>query len=43
MAIERIDESLCTGCGICVSYCPLMCIRLDREKKKAVIVYPVTV
>ena len=38
-AIE-IDSELCNGCGICVDSCPLDVIRMDEEKKKAVIKYP---
>ena len=40
MAIDRIDHELCTGCGICVKSCPMDVIRMDEEKKKAVIKYP---
>ena len=40
MAIERIDEELCTGCGICVGSCPMDVIRIDDEIKKAIIKYP---
>lgn len=39
MAIERIDEELCNGCGTCVKICPMDVFRLDNEKKKAVIAY----
>lgn len=38
--IETIDNSLCTGCGICVNSCPMDVIRLEKKKKKAVIQYP---
>lgn len=37
--IEKIDEEKCTGCGICVSVCPMDVIRLDEEKNTASIRY----
>lgn len=40
MAIERIKAELCTGCGICVNSCPMDVIRLDKEIKVAIIMYP---
>jgi NAD-dependent dihydropyrimidine dehydrogenase PreA subunit len=40
MSIERIDHQLCTGCSICFQTCPADVIRMDTEKKKAVITYP---
>ena len=40
MSIERIDNDLCNGCGICVNNCPADVIRMDKEIKKAVIKYP---
>lgn len=40
MSIERIDENLCTGCGICVNSCPMDVIRMDENEKIAVIRYP---
>ncbi|MBW2030774.1 MAG: ferredoxin family protein [Deltaproteobacteria bacterium] len=40
MAIEKIDEARCTGCGICVLSCPMDVLRLDKETEKAVIRYP---
>jgi NAD-dependent dihydropyrimidine dehydrogenase PreA subunit len=40
MAINEIDKILCNGCGICVKYCPMDVIRLDRISKKAIIKYP---
>ncbi len=40
MAIERIDENKCNGCGICVNSCPMDVIRMDEERKKAIATYP---
>jgi NAD-dependent dihydropyrimidine dehydrogenase PreA subunit len=40
MSIERIDSDLCIGCGTCVNSCPVDVIRMDEEKKVAVIKYP---
>ena len=40
MVIERIDQELCNGCGICVNTCSMDVIRMDKETKKAVIKYP---
>jgi NAD-dependent dihydropyrimidine dehydrogenase PreA subunit len=40
MAIERIDENQCNGCGICVNSCPMDVIRMDEERKKAIAIYP---
>lgn len=40
MTIERIDNELCNGCGICVNSCPTDVIRMDKENKKAIIKYP---
>lgn len=39
MTIAAIDETLCNGCGICVKHCPVDVLRLDRERKLAVIAY----
>ncbi len=41
MGVRRINEALCTGCGICVAQCPMDVLRLDdsRERPKAVIQY----
>ena len=39
MAIERIDEEICIGCGDCVNSCPMDVIRMDEESDKAVIRY----
>jgi len=40
MAIDVIDENLCTGCGICLATCPQDVIRIDETSRKAVITYP---
>ena len=39
MAIQKIDEERCSGCGICVLSCPMDVFRLDKKEKKAVIAY----
>lgn len=39
MAIDKIDENVCTGCGICLSCCPQDVIRIDEKTGKAEIVY----
>jgi NAD-dependent dihydropyrimidine dehydrogenase PreA subunit len=40
MSIEKIDASLCTGCGTCADSCPLDVIRMDEKSGKAVAKYP---
>jgi NAD-dependent dihydropyrimidine dehydrogenase PreA subunit len=40
MAVEKINNELCTGCGTCVKSCPDDVFRLDKENKKSVIRYP---
>ena len=40
MAIEKIDQETCIGCGTCVLVCPMDVIRMDKKSKKAVIAYP---
>jgi len=40
MTVERIDNELCNGCGICVRSCPMDVIRMDNVSEKAVIQYP---
>ena len=39
MGVRRIDTSLCSGCGICVSYCAMDVLRMDEETRKAYIQY----
>ena len=41
MPIEKINEDLCTGCGWCERSCPMDVIRIDEERKKAVINYQI--
>ncbi|MBI4185940.1 MAG: 4Fe-4S binding protein [Chloroflexi bacterium] len=38
-SIKIIDESACTGCGICEDSCMEDVIRMDRERGKACIWY----
>lgn len=40
MAIDKIDQELCNGCGMCVNSCSMDVIRMDDEGKKAIIKYP---
>lgn len=40
MAIDKLDQELCNGCGICVAVCPQDVLRMDEATKKAVIKYP---
>ena len=39
MAIEKIDQKACTGCGLCVNSCQMDVIRMDEAGEKAVICY----
>ena len=39
MAIERIDNELCIGCGTCVEICIMDVFRMDEKNQKAVIAY----
>ena len=40
MAIEKLDETICTGCGICFDVCPEDVFRMDESTGKALIKYP---
>ncbi|MBN1366297.1 MAG: 4Fe-4S binding protein [Dehalococcoidales bacterium] len=40
MAIEKIDETLCNGCGICINSCAVDVLVIDEKTKKAKIAYP---
>jgi NAD-dependent dihydropyrimidine dehydrogenase PreA subunit len=40
MAIDKLDEGICTGCGICVACCPADVLRMDNDTRKAQIKYP---
>lgn len=39
MGIRLIQEELCTGCGVCVISCPMDVIKLDEERRKAIVQY----
>jgi len=39
MGIRRINEALCTGCGICVDHCSMDVLRMDDERNKPLIMY----
>ena len=39
MGIRKIDYERCTGCGICVDYCPMDVIRMDNERGKPFVKY----
>ncbi len=39
MAIQKIDERLCVGCGVCVDTCPMDVIRFNDKKKRAYVAY----
>lgn len=40
MAIQPIDQTKCTGCGMCENYCPVDVIRFNRETRQPEIVFP---
>ena len=40
MSIEKIDQELCNGCGVCVNICPMDVFRVDEDSEKAIIRYP---
>lgn len=39
MGIRKIDLDLCNGCRLCVEYCPMDVLRMDRERRKAMVQY----
>ncbi len=39
MAIELIDERLCTGCKVCYDLCPMDVIRMRKRVEKAFVAY----
>jgi len=39
MAIDELDQELCSGCGICFSICPQDVFRLDEQTRKPIIKY----
>lgn len=39
MAIVKINQDLCNGCGICIEDCPTDVFRKDPESGKAYISY----
>jgi len=39
MGIRKIDLRLCSGCGLCVDFCPMDVFRIDEETGKAFIKY----
>jgi len=40
MAVTRISEELCTGCGLCVQVCTEDVLRFDELRKKPFVMYP---
>jgi NAD-dependent dihydropyrimidine dehydrogenase PreA subunit len=38
--IQEIDETKCTGCGMCVDVCAPDLLRMDQNSEKVVIRYP---
>jgi formate hydrogenlyase subunit 6/NADH:ubiquinone oxidoreductase subunit I len=39
MAIEKINQNICIGCGRCAKICPMDVIRMDAQTEKAMIKY----
>lgn len=39
MAISKIDQTLCVKCGMCVKYCSVDVIRMDKETGYPCIAY----
>ena len=40
MAIDKLDQEICNGCGICFDCCPQDVFRMDDASGKSVIKYP---
>jgi len=40
MAIQSVNEELCSGCGTCVDNCPMDVFRMDEKANKAFVAYP---
>ena len=40
MAIKKVDEKKCIGCGTCVLSCPMDVLRLNENTGKAEVRYP---
>ncbi len=40
MPIEKLDQEICIGCGICFNCCPHDVFRLEHETRKSTIRYP---
>ncbi|MBI4321295.1 MAG: ferredoxin family protein [Chloroflexi bacterium] len=40
MGIQKIDEDLCNGCGICVDSCPMDVIRMNDSTCQAYLAFP---
>ena len=40
MAIDVLDQGICTGCRTCVDVCPEDVLYMDEKAKKAYIKYP---
>jgi NAD-dependent dihydropyrimidine dehydrogenase PreA subunit len=39
VGVRKIDVDLCTGCGICVEYCPMDVLKMDGGSQKVFIKY----
>jgi len=35
-----INPILCTGCGLCINFCPMDVLRMNTEQNIATVVYP---
>jgi NAD-dependent dihydropyrimidine dehydrogenase PreA subunit len=40
VAIEKLDQEICNGCGICFDCCPQDVFRMDEKSGKSLIKYP---